>query len=148
MTAPSAPLDHDQIAARIPHAGAMCLLQRVETWSERDIRCSATSHRAADNPLRSGGLLPVSAGIEYAAQAMAVHGSLLEPTQGAPRRGYLAVLSRVEWTVQRLDEIVGALQIEAVRDTVIDGGSSYSFTIHGDGELLLQGTAVIALEAG
>ncbi len=147
MSTPTAPLDRDQIAARIPHTGAMCLLARVERWSERDIRCIATSHRAADNPLRNGEQLPVSAGIEYAAQAMAVHGSLLEPTTGTPRRGYLAVLSRVEWTVGRLDDIVGELQIEAVRDTVIDGGSSYTFSVRGGGQLLLKGAAVIALEA-
>ncbi len=139
-------LDRQQIAARIPHAGRMCLLERVEHWSECDIGCIATGHRDPDNPLRSGDRLPVTAGIEYAAQAMAVHGSLVEPVDGPPRRGYLAVLSRVEWTVEQLDDIGGPLRVEAVRETVIDGGRSYRFAVHGDGRLLLSGAAVIALE--
>lgn len=141
-----ATLDHHQLAARIPHTGAMCLLARVERWSERDIHCVASGHRALDNPLRHGDRLPVSAGIEYAAQAMAVHGSLLEPTATTPRRGYLAVLSRVEWTVERLDDIDGELQIEAVRDTVIGGGSSYQFAVRAGERLLLSGAAVIAFD--
>lgn len=139
-------LDRHQIATRIPHAGAMCLLERVERWSERDIHCTAIGHRATDNPLRSNGQLPVSAGIEYAAQAMAVHGSLLEPTATEPRRGYLAALSRVEWSVDRLDDIDGELLIEAVRDTVSAGGSSYQFSVRAGDRLLLSGAAVIAFE--
>lgn len=140
-------LDCDQIAARIPHAGSMCLLERVERWSSSDIHCIATGHRALDNPLRSAGRLPISAGIEYAAQAMAVHGNLLESARGkAPQRGYLAVLSRVEWSVERLDDIDGELQIEAVRDTVIGGGSSYQFAVRAGERLLLSGAAVIAFD--
>lgn len=141
-----APLDRQQIAARIPHAGRMCLLESVERWSRRDIHCVATSHRAPDNPLRSGDRLPISAGIEYAAQAMAVHGSLVEPAGSAPRRGYLVVLSRVTWSVERLDDIDGELQVEAVRDTVIEGGRSYQFALRSGQRLLLSGSAVIALD--
>ncbi len=153
MTSPvpaPAALDRQQIAARIPHAGAMCLLDRVERWSDSAIHCAAIGHRAPGNPLRSGDRLPVSAGIEYAAQAMAVHGRLLEPTatpnQREPRRGYLAVLSRVEWSVERLDDIDGELLIEAVRDTVIGAGSSYRFAIRAGDRLLLSGAAVIAFD--
>jgi predicted hotdog family 3-hydroxylacyl-ACP dehydratase len=147
MTAPHPEaLNREQIAALIPHAGSMCLLERVVSWSEGEIHCEATGHRAADNPLRSGDLLPVSAGIEYAAQAMAVHGGLVEPPAGAPRRGYLAVLSHVHWLVQRLDDRPQPLQIAAFRQTAIAGGTSYDFQVSAGGELLLRGSAVIALE--
>ena len=43
----------DGIASRIPHAGRMCLLDRVECWDTQRIRCRARSHRDADNPLRA-----------------------------------------------------------------------------------------------
>ena len=43
----------------------------------------ASSHRAADNPLRAHGRLGAACGIEYAAQAMAVHGALLAPPDSA-----------------------------------------------------------------
>lgn len=140
-----ASLDHDQIAARIPHAGAMCLLDRVLRWSPGEIHCEAGSHRDPANPLCRNGRLPVSAGIEYAAQAMAVHGGLVEPPSAAPRRGFLAVLSHVQWRVQRLDDCDGPLSIVAFRQTAIAGGTSYDFQVSAAGELLLHGSAVIAL---
>jgi predicted hotdog family 3-hydroxylacyl-ACP dehydratase len=68
---------HDAICARLPHAGRMCLLDRLVAWDSESITCHASSHRDADNPLRSGGRLHAVAGVEYAAQAVALHGSLL-----------------------------------------------------------------------
>ena len=90
-------LDHAAIAMRIPHTGRMCLLDRVLQWDAHAIRCSATSHRGQDNPLREAGGLATLAGIEYAAQAAAVHGSLLR-NETAPRSGVLAALKNVTAT--------------------------------------------------
>ena len=73
-------MNHDAICARLPHAGRMCLLERLESWDGDSIICIATSHRDTDNPLRSGGHLHAVAGVEYAAQAMALHGNLLSST--------------------------------------------------------------------
>ncbi len=70
-------MNHDAICARLPHAGRMCLLDRLEAWDGDSITCFATSHRDAHNPLRRAGRLPAVAGVEYAAQAMALHGNLL-----------------------------------------------------------------------
>ena len=47
----------DWIAARIPHQGRMCLLDRVDRMSAAESVCSAISHTDADNPLREGGRL-------------------------------------------------------------------------------------------
>lgn len=76
MLNPAQP-DHAWIAAHIPHQGDMCLLDRVVKWDEQRIQCQAGSHRLGDNPLRSRDRLSAACGIEYAAQAMAVHGALL-----------------------------------------------------------------------
>jgi predicted hotdog family 3-hydroxylacyl-ACP dehydratase len=73
---------HDAICARLPHAGRMCLLDRLESWDNESIVCVAVSHRDPGNPLRSHECLPAVGGVEYAAQAMALHGSLLA-TPGA-----------------------------------------------------------------
>src|SRR6202012_731614 len=67
----AAPLGREQIAASIPHSGAMCLLDEVQAWDDTRIRCVATSHRDPHNPLRARGRLATICGIEYAAQAMA-----------------------------------------------------------------------------
>jgi hypothetical protein len=70
-------LDHAAIAARIPHQGSMCLLAAVVDWSADGISCRAVSHADPANPLRAEGRLGAANGIEYAAQAMALHGALL-----------------------------------------------------------------------
>ena len=46
-------------------------------WDATHIRCRSATHRAADNPLRAHGRLGAACGVEYAAQAMAVHGALV-----------------------------------------------------------------------
>src|SRR6478672_10306008 len=79
------PLDHDWIEQHIPHKGRMCLLDEVLSWDAARIRCRSSSHRATDNPLRAHGRLGAACGIEYAAQAMAVHGALIAAANGVPQ---------------------------------------------------------------
>ena len=88
-------LDRVAIAARIPHQGSMCLLDAVLAWDSGQIHCRASSHRQPDNPLRAAARLGAACGIEYAAQAMAVHGALLAPAGAPPRPGYLASVRSV-----------------------------------------------------
>lgn len=131
-------LDRDAIAARIPHAGRMCLLNRVVHWDDGRIECVAVSHRDADNPLRTAGGLPVWSGIEYAAQAAAVHGSLLQE-QSAPRSGVLAALRNVATTVPWLDRIDTDLRLCATllhRDVA---GGIYRFEVMSGAMALLSG---------
>ena len=82
-------LDHAGIEALIPHRGPMCLLDRMTSWDETRIECVAVNHRDPRHPLRSASGLLASAAIEYAAQAMAVHGALLRRRRGRPRRARL-----------------------------------------------------------
>ena len=65
------PLDRTWLLAHLPHQGPMCLLDQIAAWDTGSIRCTATSHRDQDNPLRAQGRLGAACGIEYAAQAMA-----------------------------------------------------------------------------
>jgi predicted hotdog family 3-hydroxylacyl-ACP dehydratase len=147
MSAP-ATLDHAAIAARIPHRGAMCLLDRVEGWDGGAIRCRASSHRAPDNPLREPWGLPATAAIEYAAQAMAVHGALVGGDGGAPRVGYLASVRSVEFGVARLDTIAGELEIRAERLNGDERSILYAFSVTAAGTLLVSGRAAVVLDAG
>ena len=131
-------LDHAAIAARIPHSGRMCLLDRVLQWDAHTIRCSATSHRDQDNPLREAGGLATLAGIEYAAQAAAVHGALLLDA-AVPRSGVLAALKNVMATQQWLHEIAEDIVIEA---TLLHGdpaGGIFAFAVFADEERVLSG---------
>ncbi|WP_321797746.1 hotdog family protein [Caballeronia sp. J97] len=140
-------LDRDWIAARIPHGGSMCLLDAVVAWDAEQIRCTATSHLRADNPLRAKDRLASVCGIEYAAQAMAVHGALVGERDERPRVGMLTSVRGVQTHVERLDTLDGPLDIEAGR---IGGDANtvlYRFTVHCAGRLLLSGRAAVILDA-
>ena len=146
----AAPLDHAWIAAHIPHSGAMCLLDGVEAWDDTRIRCTATSHRDPHNPLRARGKLASACGIEYAAQAMAVHGALVG--QGGdenvrPRVGFLASVRGVEAHVARLDTLTGPLIIEAERLNGDGTSVLYAFTVRCGAQALLSGRAAVMLDA-
>lgn len=141
----SAPLDRAAIAALIPHQGAMCLLDSVRSWDAETIRCTASSHRDPGNPLASRGALDVLCGIEYAAQAMAVHGSLAAAGKRSSA-GYLASVREVICHVSRLDAMADDLEIAATRLAGNQSTASYSFTLGCGGATLLQGRAVVVLE--
>lgn len=139
-------VDRAWIAAHIPHAGTMCLLDRVLEWDGGHIRCEAASHRAGDNPLRSNGCLHAASGIEYAAQAMAVHGALCNAGAGRPRAGFLASVRGVELAVDRLDDIAGSLVIAAERLGGDGGSVLYGFVVSSEGKRLLAGRAAVILD--
>ena len=155
MTFPSAPpasLDREEIARRIPHQGSMCLLERVNAWDSQRISCEATSHLDPANPLRAHGRLGAACGIEYAAQAMAVHGALVAEMQAAapdeaPQAGYLVSVRGVSLHVARLDDVGTALAVRAERGSGNAGSVLYDFSVHAGDTLLLSGRAVVMLDA-
>lgn len=138
------PLDRAWIAAHVPHRGAMCLLEEVLEWDATTIRCRASSHRSAANPLRAHGQLGIACGIEYAAQAMAVHGALLARPGEPQRAGVLASARGVKFAVARLDELGDDLVATA---SFVHGDAAmvlYDFSVSGAGRVLLSGRATIA----
>jgi len=107
----------------------MCLLDEVLDWDAEHIRCRTATHRAPDNPLRSHDRLGIACGIEYAAQAMALHGALagvaanvaangtangaVDAIAGRSSRvGLLASVRDVRLIVLRLDDIESDLICE------------------------------------
>lgn len=140
-------IEREQIAGMIPHAGSMCLLHGVLRWDSEGIACVARNHRDDGNPLRAGGMLPVLCGIEYAAQAMAVHGGLSGVVDGRPRAGFLAAVRDVRCAVRRLDDIAGDLLIEAVRQMGDAGRVVYGFVLRAGDTELLSGRATVVLDA-
>lgn len=139
-------LGRDWIAAHLPHRDAMCLLDGVLEWDERHVLCRASSHRDALNPLRVARQLPAACGIEYGAQAMAVHGALL--TRGRLRPGMLASVRSVRLQVARLDDVAGELRVTAERLSAEDEHILYRFSVACDTGELLGGRATVVLDAG
>ena len=132
----------------IPHAGRMCLLDEVAQWNEAAIRCVSRSHRDRDNPLRAGAELPALCGIEYAAQAMAVHGRLSAAVAETPRAGYIASVSDVVCRATRLDDLEQDLVIDAERLAGDRERVLYRFVLSAGGTELLRGQAAVVLDAG
>lgn len=145
---PGTPVGRDWIAAHIPHRGAMCLLDEVVDWNAQRIRCEARNHASPDHPLRAERRLAALCGIEYAAQAMAVHGALLRTGAAAtPRLGYLASVRKVEIHAERLDTVAGPLTIEAERIGGDERQVLYEFTLRAGDAVLLTGRAAVVLDA-
>lgn len=134
------------IAALVPHDGAMVLLDRVESWDHAAILCRARSHLNPSNPLRRDGRLAGCCGVEYALQAAALHGAL---TAGgiAQKAGYVAALRSVALHADRLDDpAFGDLRVTARLERQEPTGIIYAFEVaSADGAPLLSGRASIAL---
>ena len=141
-------LDHAAIAALIPHSGSMCLLASVQHWDRDRIVCVATSHRDAANPLRSASGLLAPCAIEYAAQAMALHGALVGQAAGsAARPGYLASARGVTLHRLRLDDLDGDLQVEATLQAGDARQVLYAFAVSHAGAPVADGRATVVLNA-
>ena len=126
----------------------MCLLDQVESWDALHIQCRAVNHRDATHPLRAHGRLGSACGIEYAAQAMAVHGALLAPPDRArARAGFLVSVRGTQLAVARLDDISADLQVVATCITRSDNNILYEFRVSAANQLLLSGRAAIITNA-
>jgi len=147
---PPATLDHAGIAALIPHRGPMCLLERVTAWDATRIECRAVNHRDPHHPLRTTSGLLASAAIEYAAQAMAVHGALCASAAGTtPAPGFLASARDVRLGRWRLDDLPPAtpddLVVTAERQAADANRILYGFQLHHDGAELASGRVAVVL---
>ena len=133
------------VATLLPQRGAMVLLDAIVSSDERRIVCRAVSHRDPGNPLAEQGTLPVWAGIEYAAQAMAAHFSLTAGISGEASMGLLGALRDVVCETTRLDDVESPLEIEAERLSHDAAGSIYRFRVsaESDRRLLLSGRATV-----
>jgi predicted hotdog family 3-hydroxylacyl-ACP dehydratase len=137
----------------------MCLLDGVVSWDATRIRCRSAAHLSCDNPLRAHGRLGAACGIEYAAQAMAVHGALVAssaPLAGTMTRGvhgsgaavgYLASVRNVVLHVQRLDDLDGELIAAAERVTGDARTVLYEFSVWSGARAVLEGRASIVMDA-
>lgn len=120
-------LDKAQLSALIPHAGSMCLLERVDEWNADAIQCVAYSHRDPANPLRRDGALAALHLVEYAAQAMAIHGALL--AGGGPQAGMIGALRDVRLYIEHVDHLTHPLLIKATRRLARSDGLIYDFAV-------------------
>ena len=140
-------IDKARIADLIPHAGAMCLLDEVVSWDAVHIRALSRTHHDGHNPMRSSGQLPAVCGIEYAAQAMALHGGLAGAVAVRPRAGYLVSLRDVVCRERRLDDLEGDLIVDAEQLMGDAERVMYRFSVRVGKAEVLSGRATVVLDA-
>lgn len=129
----------------LPHVGAMRMIDAVVRWSDDDIECLAESHRNPANPLRIGDRLPAACGLEYGAQAMAIHGALVAGRESKPRVGLLVAAHDLLWRVARLDTVAGALTVRARRLLGSAQQVAYEFDVLDGSRALVSGRASVML---
>ena len=126
----------------------MCLLDSVETWDDTTISCRTSTHRDHRNPLRARGRLTVSAGLEYAAQAMGAHVGLLDRDRGTENQiGYIGGVRDVTFSVNRLDDLAGDLTVDATRMVEGENSYMYRFRVSHSGLAIIEGRASIFVKA-
>jgi predicted hotdog family 3-hydroxylacyl-ACP dehydratase len=141
---PPLPQGREWIAARLPHQGRMCLLDALLEFDAARILCAADSHRDAANPLRAGGRLGAACAVEYAGQAIALHGTLLAQ-DAQPRPGMLVAVRELRLAVAALDDLRGSLRIAC---EWLDGDARtlrYRFEVSCDGAAVAGGRATIVI---
>ncbi|MDN4587920.1 hydroxymyristoyl-ACP dehydratase [Xenophilus aerolatus] len=145
MTAPQT-LERAGIAARIPHSGDMCLLDRLERWDAQSIHCTTARHADPANPLRTASGLMSACAIEFAAQAMALHGGLLAAEGSEPSAGFLASTRNVRLHGARFDDRPAPLHLHAERLSGDVNQVMYAFRVEdGAGRPVADGRAVVVL---
>lgn len=135
----------ERIAVLIPHAGTMCLLERIDHWDDSSVSLSTTTHRNPDHPLATPSGLRAIHLCEYGAQAMAVHGGLSARARGERALpGLLVSLRNVALHCDFVHDLTGELIVEATR--LHDSGAAwqYSFRVLHAGTLLAQGRATVS----
>jgi predicted hotdog family 3-hydroxylacyl-ACP dehydratase len=140
-------IGQSEIRALIPHAGDMCLLAGVTRWDATQITCIAQSHRDTGNPLARDGKVGALCGIEFAAQAMAVHGGLTGLVGRRPRAGLLVSVRDVVAKVEYLSDYSEDIQIDAEQLMSEQDSVCYSFALRAGETELLQGRATVVLDA-
>ena len=142
------PLSRGWIESHIPHKGRMCLLDEVVDWGPDRICCRGGSHRAADHPLCAHGRLGIACGIEFAAQAMAVHGALTAAASDLrSASGLLASVRGVRMYVSRLDDVQADLICDALRVAGDGETALYEFELRSSTMRLMTGRAMVVLNA-
>ena len=136
-------LTRAEIRTRIPHSGSMCLLEGVRRWDQTTLDAYAISHRDPQNPLRGAERLHAVIGVEYAAQAMAVHGGLL--ASGGAQMGFLASVRDLRLFKERLDDLPEELEIHVERISGSLESFIYAFIVATRGEVALSGRIAVRL---
>lgn len=128
------PIEKIHFQDLIPHEGSMVLIDQVNDWDLNKISCSTRSHLLSNNPLMLNNSLSSIHLIEYGAQAMAIHRGLLT---GESLQGFLAAVRDANFFIDNLDNVHGALHIQAIFELKINDNVVYTINVTDENNALL-----------
>ena len=128
------PIEKIHFQDLIPHEGSMVLIDQVDDWDLNKISCSSRSHLLSNNPLIVNNSLSSIHLIEYGAQAMAIHRGLLT---GESLQGFLAAVRDANFFIDNLDNVHGALHIQAIFELKINDNVVYTINVTDENNALL-----------
>jgi predicted hotdog family 3-hydroxylacyl-ACP dehydratase len=141
---------HGDWMERIPHAGAMRLLDVVHDWNDTHIHAKGERHRPHEHPLRSDAGLHAVHLAEYGAQAVAVHAALMAASRGdmRTRQGRLVSLRDLQLMTEYVDLAAAPLDVHAECLIADERGAQYTFRVEQRAQLLAAGrVAVMHMDA-
>lgn len=136
-------LSRTNIERLVPHAGAMCFLDSVTHWDAHSISCIAPAPDE-NHPLLRCGKVPAIAAAEYAAQATALHGALLDSAT-TPTVGMLAKLSDVDVYREWFPSDKKMLSVCVTLISRAIGGCLYSFNVHSEHKPIASGRLMVVI---
>jgi predicted hotdog family 3-hydroxylacyl-ACP dehydratase len=136
-------IDRAGIERLVPHAGAMCLLDAVTEWNAAFI-CCTSALPGPDHPLARNRRVPAIVATEYAAQATAVHGALLDGSS-QPRAGMLATLVDVQLAAGAIPSEGDTLSVRAELLSRSTAGCMYSFEVGTSRTPIASGRLMVVL---
>ena len=128
------PIEKIHFQDLIPHEGSMVLIDQVDDWDLNKISCRSCSHLLSNNPLIVNNSLSSIHLIEYGAQAMAIHRGLLT---GESLQGFLAAVRDANFFIDNLDNVHGALHIQAIFELKINDNVVYTINVTDENNALL-----------
>ncbi|WP_410473644.1 hypothetical protein [Guyparkeria sp. TX1] len=141
-------LDGPAICKRLPHHGDVCQIERIVSADETRLIAETRAHQRDDNPLCVGGQLGAFAGVEMAGQAMALHLALQSNDNAPAGEGMITRAKSLNPRVERLDELVGPLQITVTCEAHAGEMARYGFTLAHEGAVILEGGLSVWLTNG
>ena len=129
---------------RMPHMGAMRLIEQITSATEAEIHCLGVPHGDAAYPLRLGGILYTANLVELGAQAAAAHASMGELKGN--HTGLLIGLQNITLFTSTVPEGPENLRVTA-RQLHFDGnGALYDFEIGSQEQIYIQGRATLKMQ--
>ena len=138
-------LNHADIERLLPQKGEMCFLDAVTNWDIENICCSATAP-GSGHPLMRNGKVSAVVAIEYAAQATALHGALLDAATD-PKAGMLAKLRAVDLHCAWFPASKNLLTVHAKLLSRTAGGCAYSFKVNSTYQPIASGSLLVAFQS-